>query len=139
MIEITIPGKPIAKKRPRFARIGKGVRTYNPQESEEGKIRWEAYRQLPQGWEPLGGPIKVAIEFLMPRPKSHYGTGSKINTLKGSAPRKHTLKPDIDNLQKAVYDCLNQVVWNDDAQICEAVATKTYSDRPKTKIIITEV
>jgi Holliday junction resolvase RusA-like endonuclease len=31
---ITIPGKPIAKKRPRFARRGKFVTTYNDQQTE---------------------------------------------------------------------------------------------------------
>jgi phage terminase large subunit GpA-like protein len=39
MINITIPGPPIAKKRPKFARRGKFVTTYNPQDSEEG--RWK--------------------------------------------------------------------------------------------------
>ena len=38
MIKITIPGKPIAKARPRFYRRGKGVGVYSDQTTEEG--RW---------------------------------------------------------------------------------------------------
>ena len=38
MIKIIVPGEPIAKARPKFARRGKFVQTYNIQETEEGKF-----------------------------------------------------------------------------------------------------
>jgi Holliday junction resolvase RusA-like endonuclease len=136
MISIIIPGKPIAKARPRFARRGKFVKTYSAQETEESLMMWEVYRQLPDGWQPLKCPIKIITNFYLPRPKAHYGTGKNAGKLKSSAPLFHTQKPDVDNLQKMVYDCLNGVVWGDDATIYNATANKMYSENPRTEIII---
>jgi Holliday junction resolvase RusA-like endonuclease len=138
-LTITIPGKPIAKKRPRFFRKGQYVGTYNDQRTEEGRWLYEATRQIPNEWIPLKTPIKTTMVFYMQRPKSHYGTGKNSNILKKSAPLSHTSKPDIDNLQKMVYDCLNRVAWVDDSCVCEVVSRKEYSDTPRTEITISEV
>jgi Holliday junction resolvase RusA-like endonuclease len=135
---ITIPGNPIAKKRPRFARRGKFVTTYNDQESEEGKLRWNIMTQLPQPWTPIKNPIKIITVFYMKRPKSHYGSGKNVNILKNNAPLIHLCKPDLDNLQKMVYDCFNQLVWVDDSLVCETYSRKEYSDNPRIEIIISE-
>ena len=136
LLAITVPGAPIAKKRPRFARRGKFVQTYNPQESEEGRWLWEAKQQFPPGWEPLRRPVKVSAQFFLPRPKSHYGTGKNAGKLKGSAPLLHTNKPDVDNLQKWVFDCLNGLAWEDDCCVVQVFASKEFSDRPRTTIFI---
>jgi Holliday junction resolvase RusA-like endonuclease len=135
-IEIEIPGIPIAKKRPRFARRGKFVTTYNSQETEEGRMLWDIHRQLPPGWSPINAPIKITTNFFMNRPKSHYKSGKNSNTIKNNAPLLHTSKPDLDNLQKMVYDCFNQVVWVDDSCVCESKGKKEYSDTPRTEIIV---
>ena len=136
MLELTIPGKPIAKKRPRFFRRGKFVGTYNDQQTEEGKFRLEIFRQLPEGWIATKDRIKVTTRFYMKRPKNHYGTGKNSFTLKAHAPLEHLSKPDLDNLQKMVYDCLNQLVWVDDSQVCEESARKEYSENPRTEITV---
>ena len=130
-MEITIPGPPIAKKRPRFARIGKGVRTYSDQQTEEGKFLLLAQQQVTEQME---GPLKVSCCFYMPRPKGHYGTGRNAGKLKASAPRWHTNKPDIDNYIKFLLDCLNGLAWKDDAQIVFLDAIKCYAETPKTVI-----
>ena len=134
MQHFIIPGKPIAKKRPRFARRGKFVMTYNDQETEEGRFLWEVKQQIKCPL--LEGPIKIACVFYMPRPKSHYGTGKNAGKLKTNAPTLHTKKPDLDNMLKFCYDCLNQITWKDDSQIVENVAKKFYSDNPRTDIKI---
>lgn len=140
MTIITIAGSPIAKKRPRFARRGGFVQTYNPQETEEGRWLWEAKQQLPAGWQPIRKPVRVTATFYLPRPKGHYGTGKNAGQLKGSAPRAHTSKPDVDNLQKFVFDCLNGVAWDDDCRVVEVLAAKKYAvGRPQTEIIIEEI
>ena len=72
----------------------------------------------------------------MPRPKSHYGTGKNAGKLKLNAPTLHTKKPDLDNLEKMVYDCLDHVSWKDDSQIVKSIAQKVYSDNPRTEIKI---
>lgn len=138
-LEIIIPGVPISKARPRFARRGKFVTTYNPQESEEGRMLWEIRHHLPPDWTPLKTPTKIISIFYMKRPKAHYGSGTNSNKLKKNAPIIHISKPDLDNLQKMIYDCFNQIVWVDDSVVCEAYARKEYSDNPRTEIIISEV
>ena len=132
---IIIPGNPIAKKRPRFARRGKFTMAYNDQGTEEGRFLFEAQKQID---ECFGGPVKVSLQFHMPRPKGHYGTGKNAGKLKPSAPVIHTAKPDIDNLMKFVLDCLNGEAFKDDSQVFKISGVKGYSDEPKTIIYIEE-
>ncbi len=134
MITITIPGKPIAKKRPRFARKGKFVKTYNEQETEESRFLWEVKSQITECIS--DEPISIDCHFYMPRPKNHYGTGRNAGKLKKDAPIFHIKKPDLDNLVKFVLDCLNGVAWKDDSQIYNLTATKIYTKEPKTVIEI---
>ena len=128
---IAIPGKPIAKKRPRFVRRGEHVITYNPQETEEGKWLLMAKGQIT---ETMTGAILMSCLFSFNRPKSHFGSGKNAGKLKSSAPVYHTQKPDIDNLQKFVKDCLNGVAYRDDSQIVEVHAVKVWGEQAKTEI-----
>ena len=75
-MEIKITGKPIAKKRPRFARRGKFVTTYSDQQVEESRVLYEIQKQL-RNFELITAPINVSVMFYVPRPKGHYGTGKK--------------------------------------------------------------
>jgi Holliday junction resolvase RusA-like endonuclease len=126
MIDIIIPGKPIAKKRPRFARRGKYVVTYNDQETEEGKFFLLAREQF-KG-EIITGPVDLWLRFYMPIPKS---TSKKNRNLMNLGLIRHTKRPDLDNL-----DCLNGLVWKDDSQVCRLEAVKLYGEEPRTEIRI---
>ena len=70
---------------------------------------------------PHDGPVILALQFLMPRPKSH---GKRRR--QGREP--HTGKPDCDNLAKAVMDSLNEILWVDDSQIFCVSVTKLYAE-----------
>jgi len=129
-MKIVIKGKPIAKKRPRFARVGKFVRTYNQQETEEGRWLWEALPQIP---EVLDGPVKMECEFVFERPKSHFGTGRNSGKLKPSAPDFHVQKPDADNCLKFLKDCLNKQAYNDDCQVVDERAVKRWAEPGETE------
>ena len=111
-IKLIIPGKPVAKKRPRFARRGNFVKTYNCQETEEGRFLWEVKNQW-QG-EPLEGALEVVALFVMPTPKT---TSKKTAEAMKAEQVPHTKKPDIDNIIKFSYDVLNGVAWKDDGQV----------------------
>ncbi len=140
MIKITIPGTPIAKKRPRFARRGNFVTTYNDQQTEEGKALL-AIRQQINGHKPFQDAVFVRAKFIFQRPRSHYGTGRNEGILKLSAPKFHIKKPDHDNCEKFIYDILNGEVWRDDSQVVSAIVEKEYChflDEPRTEIIIKE-
>jgi Holliday junction resolvase RusA-like endonuclease len=121
----TIPGNPIAKHRPRFARRGKFTVTYNDQETEEGRWLWE----LKQQWreKPIEGPIQLEVAFYMPIPKY---------LMKKWATTPHVKKPDTDNLVKFLKDCCNQTLWKDDSQVWSIKAFKMYSPDPKTVVEI---
>lgn len=134
IISLTIPGIPIAKKRPRFFRRGKFVGTYNAQETEEGRFMFELHRLFNE--TPLEGPLKLKLVFAMPIPKSL--SKAKIKEILAGTLR-HTKKPDLDNLVKFVKDCCNGVIWKDDSQVFELKARKEYSDIAKTFIEIEEV
>jgi Holliday junction resolvase RusA-like endonuclease len=126
-IEFTIPGVPIAKKRPRFARRGKFVTTYSDQDTDEGKALWHIVQGI--GWkdhQPITGPLEVHFIFTFPRPKSM--------TKKRAQDPRHDKKPDLDNLEKFYLDCMNGYVFKDDGQICEMRSKKKYGDVPSTNV-----
>jgi hypothetical protein len=85
------------------------------------------------------GPVRIRLQFLFPRPKSHYGTGRNHNVLKATAPSWPTGKPDLDKLQRAVFDALTHVVWVDDSQVTEVFAMKRYNPEPGVLVAIEEV
>ena len=132
-MKIIIPGKPIAKKRPRFARRGKFVTTYSDQETEEGKVLWEIRQQRPK--KLMEGPISIYLWFGMPIPKSTSKKRFQL-MLKGNI--RHTKKPDVDNLIKFYLDVMNNEVFEDDKQIFYLSAIKEYTKKPRTEIRIEE-
>ena len=61
-IQFEVPGEPVAKARPRFARVGKFVKTYTPKETLnfEKTVAWYA---LKNGAKPLDGAVEMNINF----------------------------------------------------------------------------
>lgn len=69
--------------------------------------------------EPWTGPLRVTIEAYFDRPKYLLKKSSPA----GKIP--HTVKPDRDNIDKAVLDALKDVgLLTDDAQVCAGGITK---------------
>lgn len=133
MIFITIPGKPIAQARPRFARRGKFVTTYNPQETEAGRFAMALYAALPSGFVQFTGPVELWLAFFCPIPSS----ASKRDRMAMAAEElQHVKKPDLDNLAKFVKDCAKGVLWVDDSQVVNLRARKAYSLAPRTEITV---
>lgn len=121
-------GDPKPQPRPRaFARKFDGVataRVYDPGTAEGWKsaVAEAARPHLPP--EPLQGPLLVTLVFRFQRPKSHFGTKG----IKPSAPAEHLQRPDVDNLAKAVLDCLTTLrVWADDDQIVGLETRKSWA------------
>lgn len=75
----------------------------------------------------LEGPLAVELHFRLPRARGHFRTGKNAHLLSDRAPVRHTARPDVDNLAKAVLDALKNARWYaDDAQIVELLVTKVY-------------
>lgn len=72
----------------------------------------------------LEGPVSVSVDFVMPRPKGHYGRSG----LKLTAPRWHAGRPDADKLLRAFLDAITGVVIRDDSQVASVIARKPYED-----------
>lgn len=76
------------------------------------------------------GPVRVDLLFLMPRPKDHYRTGRFADQLKPNAPLYHTVKPDIDKLERAILDALTMAgTYTDDARVAMVTKSKIYANR----------
>ena len=112
---VYLPLDPVAKARPRLGRNG---RTYTPAKTVafEKAIK-QHFKAERKGKPPMAGPLSACISFVISRPKS-------VSANKRKYP---VVKPDLDNLAKAVLDAANGILWEDDSQICKLVLTKDYS------------
>jgi Holliday junction resolvase RusA-like endonuclease len=123
-----IIGIPKAQGRPRFARMGAFVKTYDPKDSRQYKdnVAAQIVAQSPVFVE---GAVQVEMGFFLPRPKT--------------LPKKvvfHTKKPDLDNLIKGTKDAMKGIVWRDDSQVVMIQAVKMYIDgQPRVEITVREV
>lgn len=79
---------------------------------------------------PLAGPLAFRMDFIFPRPAGHYGSGKNARTLRPSAPKHHTVKPDVTKLVRSTEDALKGIAWFDDSQVVDQHPTKDYGDRP---------
>ena len=137
MIELWVNGIPKAQPRPRaFARGGR-ARVYDPSTAEgwKGQIAMAMKSMRPS--IPIDNPVEMQVDFYLPRPQRLM----KAKDPGGVIP--HTAKPDIDNLLKAVMDCITQIgVWKDDTQVAKITSTKYYHakiGRPGALIRIREI
>jgi Holliday junction resolvase RusA-like endonuclease len=143
-ITLLIPGQPVAKNRPRFTRVGKGVRAYSDQGDEEQLWVMVARQQLQKlAVRHFSGPVAMNIVFWMKRPASHFGSGKNAGVLKTSAPAAPVTKIDVDNGIKFVLDNLNHCdVWPDDSYVVGIDARKRYAlpgTEPRTELSLREV
>ena len=77
----------------------------------------EAIRQMPAAdREVTTDAVRLTVAFHLPRPKYLKGK---------SAP--HVTRPDCDKLVRSIFDSLTKVVWRDDSQVVELVASKHYA------------
>lgn len=74
----------------------------------------------------VGYTVEVVSFFC--RPASHFGTGRNAARLKGSAPARPIVKPDVDKLLRAALDGIAEVVWAGDQQVTDTIARKRYLD-----------
>lgn len=78
---------------------------------------------------PFVGPVAVAVEFVLPRPRTHYlpvNGRRSAPVLRADAPVFVSGKPDVDKLERALLDALTTVAVRDDAQVAELRARKVY-------------
>lgn len=136
MINIYIPGNPIGKGRPKFARIGSGVRAYTDKKTAkyESVIAQEAMVAM-AGKPILLEPVHVEIYCHCEIPKSW----SKKKRNMALDCLIYPSKPDVDNVAKAILDGCNGVVWKDDVQVVSLVVNKIYSEIPRVNVAVCRI
>ena len=115
-------GKPRGKARPRFD--GRHKRIFTPASTADYE------RLVRQAYISSGGyllsetaPIKILI----------VAQFKKAVSSKKEAP---TMKPDNDNIEKAVCDALNGIAYRDDSQIVHSEVRKVWARDGVPKIIV---
>jgi len=109
----TVVGDPVPKARARTVRKGGRTWSFTPKRvaAWEKLVREEALKHFS---EPFNGPVALILAFYMIRPKSRRKENFVVTT------------PDLDNLEKAFLDGLNEVAYLDDKQVVVKSAVKRY-------------
>ena len=112
-VRFDVIGDPVPKARARVVRKGGRTWSYTPKKVTkwEDKVKEEAEKHFPV---PISGPVALTIGFYLSRPKSR----KKENYV--------PVTPDLDNLEKAILDGLNEVAYEDDKLVVVKSAAKFY-------------
>lgn len=135
----TVPAVPIAQPRQQHRVAGapgkQFVQNFTPTKHPVNAFKascrnaaWDAYDGAP-----LDGPLKLTIEFVMPRPRN------RIWKTKPMPRELHSKRPDLDNLEKSVMDALSGLVWVDDSQVAQKESLKVVAggeERPHVVITV---
>ena len=120
------------------ARSGKGNH-YTPDQTRlyEAHIR-DCYLRVNPGSRPFTGAVELWITANLTRPASHYRSkgGKRTTLLLPSARAYPTVKPDLDNIEKAVMDALNGIAYGDDSAVVRKHSAKCYGDEEGLSVTI---
>lgn len=109
----------VVNGRPRF---------YEPDELKAARQKLTAYlgQHVPE--EPYQGGIQLIVKWCFPTKGRHKDGEYRIT------------KPDTDNLQKLLKDCMTSVgFWSDDAQVASEIVEKFWAEIPGIYIRVTEL
>lgn len=135
--KIVIPGKPVGKQRPKATIRGHHACVYTPKETKLYERYVVAmFLQAYPCARPLEGEVRGYIKAFYPIPLS-TSKKRKQAMLDGSI--RPLVKPDLDNVEKIIYDALNGIAYTDDSHITAMAITKHYSNNPRVEITIEEV
>ena len=134
-IKFTVPGNPFGKQRPKFARMGTYTKTYTPKKTtQHEKEVAECFLEVARGRRfKEKEPLDIRIIAYYPIPQS---TSKKRRKEMLEHRIRPTVKPDLDNVAKLIYDALNGVAWYDDNAIVDTQVRKFYSDTPRVDVFI---
>jgi len=123
LVDVDVIGVPAAQPRPRACVVAGRARMYDPGTAGAWRqlVRQALASHATRDREEAAVAVDLAVRI--PRAKAHYST--KPLSLRPSAPSAHIIKPDIDNLAKAILDETG-VIIKDDKQIVALTVTKRY-------------
>jgi Holliday junction resolvase RusA-like endonuclease len=125
VITVTVRGLPAPQGSKRHVGNGRMVEMSKALAPWREAVRAETQRTMDSlDAVPLKGPVRLAVTFVLPRPKSHTG----VRGLKPAAAPWPTGRPDLDKCIRAAMDGITAGgAWLDDAQVVELAAAKVYA------------
>lgn len=138
----TVPGNPVGKgrHRSRIAKMGDGrqfIANYTPKETVnyENLVKTKAEVAM-AGRGLMTGPVELVF-FAFVTPPASWSLKKQRAALAGEV--LPTTKPDLDNIEKALSDGLNGVVWADDKQVVDCRKSKRYAATPGLTVEVREI
>lgn len=130
-LEMWVPGIPAPQGSKRHVGGGRMVESSARLRPWRAAITTAAVMAAGPDWQPVTEAVSLTVVWQLPRPASHYGTGRNARTLRPSAPRRHSQRPDADKLLRAVLDSLTDAgIWRDDAQVDVVLAIRQWTEGP---------
>ena len=113
-----VPPTATAQEKKVSIRNGKPV-FYNPALVKDARNKLIAHLLSHRPMIPFAGPVSLSTVWLFPKGKSHKHGEWRVT------------KPDTDNLQKLLKDCMTRCgYWKDDAQVVRENVEKKWSSDP---------
>lgn len=105
---------------------GKPV-SYEPPEVAAARSKLTGHLAGHRPERPLDGGVRLLVKWCFPRGQHEDG-------------EYRTTKPDTDNLQKLLKDCMTAVgFWKDDAQVASEICEKFWAEMPGIYIALEEL
>jgi hypothetical protein len=140
LLVLNIAAPPIAQPAPRYHSFPRGdTRIYNAAQKQQNNLRvalcqklglrdGELFFKKETGW------IQIEVlHFFFRRPEYHFLShrsrcyeNLRLKYKKEQIPFIH--KPDIDNLEKFLFDVFEGVIYSDDKMVCQVLDAAKYYD-----------
>ena len=92
---------------------------YEPPELKAARAKLTAAVAQHRPAQPMAGALRLLVKWCFPRTGNHMDGEYR------------TSKPDTDNLQKLLKDCMTaRGYWKDDAQVASEICEKFWADVP---------
>lgn len=106
---------------------GKPV-SYEPPEVAAARSKLTAHLAGHKPEQPMSGGVRLLVKWCFPRGDKHKDGEYR------------TTKPDTDNLQKLLKDCMTAVgFWKDDAQVVSEICEKFWAEVPGIYVCAAEI
>lgn len=120
VIEFFIPMKkiPTTTHQQKKVRVVNGKpQFYEPDSLKDARTKYMSLLSSHKPDQKISGPIRLTVKWLFPM------TQKSING------QYKTSKPDTDNLNKLLKDCMTELgFWNDDAQVASEIIEKFWAE-----------
>ncbi len=136
-MKIVIPGDPEAQARMRSYFRGGKIHCYDPDKKEKDYLKAFLQEYISENYPNYQFPNnpKVSFYFYCSIPK---GMPKRLKWYAERGMLRKRTRPDADNYIKLYFDCMNEIILEDDSQASIGEAAKFFHKEPKTVIFIDE-